>query len=246
MHKWSNLMSLIKKLSLEYFAHILVVFQGLKDFTYIAFKGLLCGNFVDLAIHHIEWTSFETFHASPNCCLLIRKLSLGHLWFSTETFLEFPSCSNNLPLSFILLNFSKFSNSNKIGWDFEQMIESDVKKLSLEYFAHILVVFQGLKDFTYIAFKGLLCGSFVDLAIHHIEWTSFETFHASPNRCLLIRKLSLGHLWFTTETFLEFPSCSNNLPPSFILLNFWKFSNSNKIGWDFAQMIESDVVDQKI
>ena len=34
-------MSLIKKLSLEYFAHILVVFQGLKDFTYIAFKGLL-------------------------------------------------------------------------------------------------------------------------------------------------------------------------------------------------------------
>ena len=48
-------MSLIKKLSLEYFGHILVVFQGLKDFTYIAFKGLLCGNFVDLAIHHMEW-----------------------------------------------------------------------------------------------------------------------------------------------------------------------------------------------
>ena len=120
-----------------------------------------------------------------------------------------------------------------------------IKKLSLEYFAHILVVFQGLKDFTYIAFKGLIYGNFVDLAIHHIESTSFETFHASPNRCLLIRKLSLGHLWFTTETFLEFPSCSNNLPPSFFLLNFWKFSNSNKIGWDFAQMIESDVVDQK-
>ena len=120
-----------------------------------------------------------------------------------------------------------------------------IKKLSLEYFAHILVVFQGLKDFTYITFKGLIYGNFVDLAIHHIEWTSFETFHASPNRCLLIRKLSLGHLWFTTETFVEFPSCSNNLPPSFILVNFWKFSNSNRIGWDFAQMIESDVVDQK-
>ena len=115
MHKWSNLMSLIKKFSLEYFGHISVVFQGLKDFTYIAFKGLLCGNFVDLAIHHIEWTSFETFHASPNRCLLIRKLSLGHLWFTTKTFLEFPSCSNNLPPSFILVNFWKFSNSNKIG-----------------------------------------------------------------------------------------------------------------------------------
>ena len=247
LHKWRNLLSLMKNLSLQYPSHVFMVLQSLNDSMYIAFKGILCGDFVHLAIHHIESTSFETFHASLNHCVLIRKLNFGHWWFTTEKFLQFSYVSRTLPVSFMFLNFWKFANLHELGWDFAQMIESVIvhEKSQFGVPCHILVVLQGVKDFTYIAFKGLIYGNFVDLAIHHIEWTSFETFHASSNHWLLIRKLSLGHFWLTTEKFLEFACGFNNLPASLMLLNFWKFSNSNKIGWDFAQMIKSDVVDEK-
>ena len=73
-------MSLIKKPSLELFGHIIVILQSPNDFTYPAFKGfLLCFNFVDLAVHHIASKSFETFHTSPNNCLLMIKVSFDHL-----------------------------------------------------------------------------------------------------------------------------------------------------------------------
>ena len=35
-------------------SHIFAVLLSLQDFTYIAFKDLLCGNCIVLAIHHIE------------------------------------------------------------------------------------------------------------------------------------------------------------------------------------------------
>ena len=178
-----------------------MILQSLQDFTYIAFKGLLCGNSIVLAIHHIEWNSFETFHASSNHCLLMRKLTLGHLWCTTERLLEIACDSNILPLSFLSLNFWKFQKSNKMAWNFAEMTEAVVvdEKISLEWPSHIFVVLQSLQDFTYIAFKDLLCGNSIVLAIHHIESNSFETFHASSNHCLLMRKLTLGHLWCTTE-----------------------------------------------
>ena len=71
----------------------------------------------------------------------------------------------------MLLNFLNFANLRKMAKDFAEMTKSVVvdEKISLQYLAHILVVLQRLKDFTYIAFKGLLCGNFVDLAVHHIE-----------------------------------------------------------------------------
>ena len=190
----------MKKFSLEWPSHIFVVLLSLQDFTYIAFKDLLCGNSIVLAIHHIESNSFETFHASSNHCLLMRKLTLGHLWCTTERLLEIACDSNILPLSFLSLNFSKFQKSNKMAWNFAQMTEAVVvdEKVSLEWPSHIFVVLLSLQDFTYIAFKDLLCGNSIVLAIHHIESNSFETFHASLNHCLLMRKLTLGHLWCTT------------------------------------------------
>ena len=69
-------------------------------------RGFLFGTFVDLAIYHIASKSFETLHASPNDCLLMIKVSLGHLLFLAEKLLEFYT-SNILPLSFMYLNFLK-------------------------------------------------------------------------------------------------------------------------------------------
>ena len=111
--------------------------------------------------------------------------------------------------------------------------------------SHIFVVLLSLQDFTYIAFKDLLCGNCIVLAIHHIESNSFQTFQASSNHCLFMRKLTLGHLWCTTERLLEIACDSNILPLSFLSLNFWKFQKSHKMAWNFAQMTEAVVVDEK-
>ena len=112
---------------------------------------------------------------------------------------------------------------------------------------HTFLLLLSLQDFTYIAFKDLLCGNSIVLAIHHIESNSFETFHASSNHCLLMRKLTLGHLWCTTEVveLLEIACDSNILPLSFLSLNFWKFQTLYQMAWNFAQMTEAVVVDEK-
>ena len=60
-----------------------------------------------------------------------------------------------------------------------------------------------------------------------------------------MRKLTLGHLWCTTERLLEIAWDSNILPLSFLSLNFWKFQKSNKMALNFAQMTEAVVVDEK-
>ena len=91
-----------------------------------------------------------------------------------------------------------------------------------------------------------LCGIFVDLETHYIASESFETFHTSPNHCLLMEKLSLIQWWCTAETFLEFTCGSNNIALlSFMYLNFWKFANFHEITWIFAKMIESVCVVEK-
>ena len=59
-----------------------------------------------------------------------------------------------------------------------------------------------------------------------------------------MRKLSLGHFWFTTEKFLKVAFYSNIFLLSFVYLNFWKFEKSNKMGWNSAQMNEAVVVDE--
>ena len=76
-----------------------------------------------------------------------------------------------------------------------------MKKPSLDYPADTLVLLQSLQDFTYLAFKGFLCGIFVHLATQHIPSQSFETLHTSPNHSFLKIKLSLSKWWGTRERF---------------------------------------------
>ena len=175
------------------------------------------------------------------------KGNLGHLWFSPERLLELLYGSNIMPLSFMCLNFWKYANIHQMAWNFAHLTDSAVvdKKPSLELVGHIIVVLQSLKDFTYVAFKGFLCFIFVYLAVHHIASKSFETFHTSPNNCLLIIKVSFDHLWFTPERLLEVPYGSNIMPLSFMCLNFWKLANIHQMAWNFAHLTESAVVDKK-
>ena len=186
----------MKKVSLEWPSHIFVVLQSLQDFTYIAFKDLLCGKSIVLAIHHIESNSFETFYASSNHCLFMRKLTLGYLWCTTERLLEIACDSNILPFLFSPWIFESFKSPTKWLESLHKLpkLFSLMKKVTLEWPSHIFVVLQSLQNFTYIAFKDLLCGNSIVLAIHHIESNSFETFHASSNQCLLMRKLTFAHL----------------------------------------------------
>ena len=120
-----------------------------------------------------------------------------------------------------------------------------MKKLSLEYSTHILVLFWSLPDFTCIAFKVFLCGMFVHVATHHTASRSLEIFHASPNQCLFMRKISLSQSWFTHEMFLWFTCGSNILPLCFICLNFWKLAKYSKISWNFSKVFGSVFVDEK-
>ena len=235
----------MKKVSLEWPSHIFVVLQSLQDFTYIAFMDLLCGSCIVLAIHYIESNSFETFHASSNHGLFMRKLTLGHLWCTTERLLEIACDSNILPFPFSPWIFESFKSPRKWLESLHKWpkLLSLMKKVSLEWPSHIFVVLQSLQHFTYIAFKDLLCGNCIVLAIHHIESNSFETFHASSDHCLFMRKLTLGHLWCTTERLLDIACDSNILPLSFLFLNFWNFQKCNKMAWNFAQMTEAVVVD---
>ena len=47
------------------------------------------------------------------------------------------------------------------------------------------------------------------------------------------------------ESLLEIACHSNILPLSFLPLNFWKFQKSNKMAWNFEEMTEAVVVDEK-
>ena len=173
----------------------------------------------------------------------MRKLSLGHLWCTTDKLLEVAYDYNILPPSFMFLNVLKFATSQEMASNFPQATESVV----IDEKTYFGVPFTHLSGFAESPrFRlDLLCGNFVDLAIHHIESNSFETFHASSNHCLFMRKLTLGHLWCTTERLLEIACDSNILPLYFLSLSFWKFQKSNKMAWNFAQMTESVLVDEQ-
>ena len=118
-------------------------------------------------------------------------------------------------------------------------------KPTLICLGYILVVFHTLQDSTSIAFKAYLFCIFVRLGTRHIASNWFEILHTSRNHCLFSIKQCLSKLWCTTEGFLELTSGCNILPLSFLLLNFWKFGNSCKITWNFAQMTETVFVDEK-
>ena len=121
-HKWPNRSLLLKKLSSEYLAYILLHLQSLQDFTYMAFKDLFCGTFF-VESHHNTSESVETFHTSPNHCLEVKKLSLGQWWCTGQRVLEFTYGSNILSLSFMWLNSWKFENCIGIAWNSSQLTE---------------------------------------------------------------------------------------------------------------------------
>ena len=211
-HKWPIQYSLLKKLSLELAPIMLVLFQSLQDFTYIAFKGLLCINCLHSEIHHIESKSFETFHTPPNDEVLMIKLSLGHCWFTAEMFLQL-TCSSKINYFFLcawiseILKYLMKSLETFHKWSIQYSL---LKKLSLELAPIMLVLFQSLQDFTYLAFKSLLCINCLHSESHDIASKSFETFHTLPNDEVLMIKLSLGHCWFTAEMFLQL-TCSSKI-----------------------------------
>ena len=199
---------------------MLVLFQSLQDFTYIAFKGLLCINCLHSESHHIASKSFETFHTLPNDEVLMIKLSLGHCWFTAEMFLQL-TCSSKInyfllcawiceSLKYLMKSLETF---HKLSLQY-----SLLKKLSLELAPIMLVLFQSLQDFTYIAFKGLLFINCLHSESYHIASKSFETFHTPPNDEVLMIKLSLGHCWFTAEIFLQL-ACSSKI--NYFLLCAW-------------------------
>ena len=199
---------------------MLVLFQSLQDFTYIVFKGLLCINCVHSESHHIASKSFETFHTALNDEVLMIKLSLGHCWFTAEIFLKL-TCSSKINYFLLcawiseILKYLMKSLETFHKWPIQYSL---LKKLSLELAPIMLVLFQSLQDFTYIAFKGLLCINCLHSDSHHIASKSFETFQTLPNDEGLMIKLSLGHCSFTAEIFLQL-TCSSKI--NYFLLCAW-------------------------
>ena len=219
-HKWSIQYSLLKKLSLECAPIMLVLFQSLPDFTYIAFKGLLCINCLHSESHHIASKSFETFHTPPNDEVLMIKLSLGHCWFTTEIFLQL-TCSSKINYFLLCAWISEILKYlMKFAWNFPQMIHSIfvVEKILFGVGTNHASPFQSLQDFTYIALKGLLCINCLHSECHHITSKWIESFHTPPNDEVLMVKLSLGHGWFTAEIFLQL-TCSSKI--NYFLLCAW-------------------------
>ena len=209
--------------------------------------GCLFGIFVHFGTHHIASNWFEILHTSPNHCLLSIEQSLSRLWCTAEGFLELTSGCNILPLFFLLLNFWKFANSHKITCNFAQMTGT-VFVYEKTYFELPRIHLSGFADcptFHLYSFQGLSLSYFFHLGTDHIISNWFEILHTSPNHCLLSIKQSLSKLRCTVEGFLELNSGCNILPLSFLLLSFWKFANSWKITWNFAQMTETVFVDQK-
>ena len=136
LHKWSNQSSLLKKPDLDYQAEILVFLESVLDFTYIAFKGLLCGIFAHPESHHVDLKSFGTLPKSPNYWLLMKKLSFDHLWYTSEMFLEFTVSSNILPL----LLFPQFLKVWKLLWNHLKVCTND--RISLRYWKNLLWITQ--------------------------------------------------------------------------------------------------------
>ena len=199
---------------------MLVLFQSLQHFTYIAFKGLLFINCLHSESHHIASKSFETFHSLPNDEVLMIKLSLGHCWFTVEIFLQL-TCSSKINYFILcawiseILKYVMKSLETFHKWPIQYSL---LKKLTLALAPILLVLFQSVQDFTYIAFKGLVCINCVRSESHHIASKSFETFHTPPNDEVLMIKLSLGHCSCTVEIFLQL-TCSSKI--NYFLLCAW-------------------------
>ena len=145
-----------KNLVWSWHQSLLILFQSLQDFTYIAFKGLLCINCLHSESHHIASKSFETFHTLPNDEVLMIKLSLGHCWFTAEMFLQL-TCSSKINYFLLCAWISEIfkylmkSLETFHKWPIEYSL---LKKLSLELAPIMLVLFQSPPRFHLYSFQG--------------------------------------------------------------------------------------------
>ena len=166
------------------------------------------------------------------------KLSLGHCSFTVEIFVQL-TCSSKINYFLLcawiseILKYLMKSLETFRKWPIQYSL---LKKLSLELAPIMLVLFQSLQDFTYIAFKGLLCINGLHSESHHIASKSFETFHTPPNDEVLMIKLSLGHCWFTAEIFLQWPVVLRSTT-FFSPAEFLKFWN---IWWNRLKLSTND------
>ena len=99
---------------------------------------------------------------SSNHLLSMNKLSFDHWWYTAERFLELACASHILPpllcaWIFESLKIVMKSLETLHKWSNQSSL---LKKPDLDYQAEILVFLESVLDFTYIAFKGLLCGIF--------------------------------------------------------------------------------------
>ena len=124
-----------------------------------------------------------------------------------------------------------------------------VKKLSLEFWKCIIVMFQLAHDFTYLAYQWLfLCATCLDSEPLHFAWKSVEIFHASLCRWSLKNKLTLdmsGYIW---KSSVGDTSCCN----FFLIVNcyiivpkFWKRAISDGIHWNLVKMSKWCIVCEK-
>ena len=132
----------------------------------------------------------------------------SHRWPMTLTFCHFLLLAwifESLPIFTKLLEtLQKSQNQSPL-----------MKKRTLGYQRHILVLLHSLEDFSYIAFRSFICGIFCHLASDHIASKWFEIFHDSINHSLLMRKPSLANWWHSIERLQEFTYGTNILPPCF-------------------------------
>ena len=126
-----------------------------------------------------NWDLSELCKKSSNHLLLMNKLSFDHWWHTAERFLELACASHILALFLCAWIFESLkivmkSLESLHKWSNQSLL---LKKPDLDYQAEILVLLESVLDFTYIAFKGLLCCTFANLESRHIQLRSFGTLH---------------------------------------------------------------------
>ena len=188
---------LMKKLTLGYHRHILVLLRSVLEFSYIAFRAFICGTFGDLqlTIMHRNHLKLLTHHRNT-------PFSWENYVWSTHHRVHCGSHSWPMVLRFFhfLLLALIFESLQIRSKSLETLQKSPTqsplrKKHTLGYHRHILVLLHSILEFSYIAFRDFMCGIFGDLATDHNASKSLETFNTSPKHSVLMRKVSLVFSW---------------------------------------------------
>ena len=182
-HKRPTQYSLLKKLSLELAPIMLVLFQSLQDFTYIAFKGLVCINCVHSESHHIASKSFETFHTPPNDEVLMIKLSLCHCSFS---FYSWPVVLRSTTFFYVpeFLKFWLAQSFSRCWKNFSKVLQDSPNRLKLSTVDLYFFIEDKLLSFMCLNF----CANFEDFYVMSFKGNSLESFHQMTASIFVVEK----------------------------------------------------------